>query len=242
MPKTKKALVANRDVSFIHKLTEIKYEMMDKMCEHLNGVKIEQEEEIPLILDKITQQITNKLYGEEKQSVSLAIDPGAKGAVVLLDNKTLECLEVYDTETMNSYTTRVNILTMFFTSYNITHIFIEDPPFSITVPKKGKNGKTTYFSNANAVGKLARDQGIWLGICHALNTSEEFPAQIYSFASRTWGTRLKGKGALKKRSENFTTKSNLYKNKILGPKKGFKDGRSDAICIGLYGIETYVNK
>lgn len=83
------------------------------------------------------------------------------------------------------------------------------------------------FTPSSAIGKLNKDEGIWIGILSAFNI------KCTEYTAQSWGKYLKNyPGAtLKERVKKYT--ADRFKDYVWGPRKGFQQGIGDSIVIAL---------
>ena len=159
----------------------------------------------------------------------LGIDPGSKGGIVTINPKTLKVL--YAAKTPIDIKEKVGRIENFANTCLIGYAFIEMPLFFM--PRQMKDG--TKFSSSNAAGKLGKSQGEWYGIlnCFLDDVFELSPATVKKFLKTQ--TKISGKASYKELSRAYTDSIPSFKAHTYGPRGGWQDGISDAICIAMAG-------
>ena len=144
------------------------------------------------------------------------IDPGANGAIAVLDSENPDSVALLDLKTVSIYTA-----TKWLYNKKVTHTWLE-------------NVHSLYGMSARSNFAFGRNFGIALAIAK-LGTTD---APIQQVTPKVWqkyiGVAVKGKAI---KTEVAKIAASLYPNTTLhGVRGGLLDGRSDALMIAYYGL------
>jgi hypothetical protein len=148
----------------------------------------------------------------------VAIDPGKKGALAVIDAKTFEILSAYPFQLVGNeidFRIIIDIIESLRNENKSTRFFLENLSINALF------GKSTIASQAETVGRLR-------GILDALKVS-------YAMVPpKTWQKLVHGPGKekIKAKAKSFEAIQRLYPNQKWNAKD---DGIIDAVLIGYYG-------
>ena len=138
-----------------------------------------------------------------------SIDPGAKGAIAILDGE--EIIEVCDLSKEPE-----EIVYNLLTKYGIKKAVVEQ------VGVMPHDSKVSSFSFGENVGRI-------LAACSLAGSN------IHRVKPRVWQSWCKIYGSGDTKKKGFSLVKRVYgSNLFLGPRGGLKDGRVDAVLIGLW--------
>ena len=146
------------------------------------------------------------------------IDPGANGAIAVLDSENPDSVALLDLKTVSIYTA-----TKWLYNKKVTHTWLE-------------NVHSLYGMSARSNFAFGRNFGIALAIAK-LGTTD---APIQQVTPKVWqkyiGVTVKGKAI---KQEVAEIAQGLYPTaELYGKRGGLLDGRSDALMIAHYGLHN----